>query len=244
MQPRLPSFQEFERRSLNSIPMAAKSMKPFRSSMEIPRKENEVRLIAGYNTNSTGVTTYASRGFYKTKHPAELSGQPMSSLYNPASKNNMSTLQGGLGGHVQTRMSTSPRSSSSSMRLSSTSSRRSSASRLSSSTSRSSTSSQRTSVGVRYCNALDCPKQAQTGGFCKIHGGGRRCTHAGCGKSSQSGGLCRRHGGGKLCTVEGCTRGPQRGGVCHMVSIQNKDYIKKMNINEVFCSMEGKSCVK
>ena len=69
-----------------------------------------------------------------------------------------------------------------------------------------------------FCKHIHCESQAQSGGLCKTHGGGRRCTYDGCGKSSQSMGRCRKHGGGKLCSFEGCTRGPQRGGLCHIVS--------------------------
>ena len=97
----------------------------------------------------------------------------------------------------------------------------------------SSMTSQRTLLtGIRYCKAMDCPKQSQRGGFCKTHGGGRRCTHDGCGKSSQSKGLCRRHGGGKLCSFEGCTSGPQRGGRCHIVSKTRRMILLE---NNVFC---------
>jgi len=68
--------------------------------------------------------------------------------------------------------------------------------------------------GRKLCSVDGCDKTAYSGGMCKPHGGGKRCTHEGCSKSAHSGGLCKAHGGGKRCTHEGCSTGAESGGLC------------------------------
>jgi hypothetical protein len=66
----------------------------------------------------------------------------------------------------------------------------------------------------RICRYRGCTKTAQTGGFCRPHGGGSRCKHPGCTKCAQKGGFCTRHGGGVRCGVKDCPKGAQVGGFC------------------------------
>jgi hypothetical protein len=66
----------------------------------------------------------------------------------------------------------------------------------------------------RMCRHSGCTKTAQTGGFCRPHGGGSRCKHTGCTKCAQKGGYCTRHGGGVRCGVKDCPKGAQVGGFC------------------------------
>mmetsp|Transcript_1659 Transcript_1659/g.2237 ORF Transcript_1659/g.2237 Transcript_1659/m.2237 type:complete len:451 (-) Transcript_1659:8-1360(-) len=66
----------------------------------------------------------------------------------------------------------------------------------------------------RICRSEGCTKTAQTGGYCRPHGGGSRCKYPGCTKCAQKGGFCTRHGGGVRCGVKGCPKGAQVGGFC------------------------------
>ena len=194
MQPRLPSFQEFTRRSLHS------SILPFHLPPIIVPFHRDV-LYGGIARNKNGTV------FVSKPRDMEVLPTPLPSFIKTEEKRPVQWKRPASQSITAVRYRIEPAATSSAFSSSNNAKQRA-------------VPLGHPMAGAP-CLSLHCKNKGVTNGLCKTHGGGKRCTYFGCKKSSQSMGLCRKHGGGKLCTFEGCTSGTQRGGRCHLVSSLN-----------------------